>query len=358
MVVKTVIATPWKPDFVLVANETNITSLVRARLVSIRYTDAVGLDSDILEIVLADDDEQQRLTIPPKGAELTFSIGYGVDIRKVGMFVCDEVEVSGWPEQLTIRARAATYEKSKGGKADLQSQKSRTWEKGTTLGAMATKIAKEHGLKPVIAAKLANIPLPHVDQTDESDLNLLLRLARKYDALVKPSGGSLIVSKKGASTTASGAALPKVQIYREDVTDFRMVRSSRETAGMVVAYYHAVKEAKRHEVKVGKGEPVRRIKQYYPTQEMALAAARADLARRERGMETLSFQTVGGYDLVAEGMVELVDFRDGVSGVWLIKSANHSLDVGGWSVRLECEKPNDGETKDAAIEYSEPEAVA
>ena len=126
-----------------------------------------------------------------------------------------------------------------------------------------------------------------------------------------------------------------------DVSRFRVVMSKRETAGMVVAYWHAVKSAKRHEVKVGQGEPVQRLKMYYPTQEMALAAARSELDRRERRKVTVSITLPGRTDLVAEGRVILAGFRDGVNGEWSITRAEHSLDGNGFTTTVEAEQPND-----------------
>lgn len=350
----------YSPNYRLIANDVNVTDKIADRLVSLRYTDAVGMESDMLEIVLADHKRAAPLAIPPKGSELQLFMGYGTDMRRVGLFVSDEIEV-GFPcGQLVIRARAATYKASKSGKADLQSQKSRSWEEGTTLATLVKTIAKEHGLTPVIAAALGAVALPHVDQTDESDLNLLLRLTRRYDAFVKPAGGKLVISKRGASTTASGVALPSAQIYEDDVApdSGRLVESSRETAGTVVAYYHAIDDARRAAVKVGSGKPERRLKTSYPSEAMALAAARADLARRKRGMRTLSFQTVGSLDVVAEGTVDMVDFREGVAGKWLVKRVDHTLDVGGWSMRVECEELNSGTVEDASVEYTDPETVS
>jgi phage protein D len=116
---------------------------------------------------------------------------------------------------------------------------------------------------------------------------------------------------------------------------------------MVVAYWHAVKEAKRNEVKVGTGEPVSRLKMYYPTQEMALAAARSELDRRERRKVTVSVTLPGRTDLVAEGRLILKGFRDGVNGEWSIKRAEHTLGDGGYVTTVEAETPNSGETPPA-----------
>lgn len=334
------------PDYRLLANSKDITSTINDRLISLRYTDEAGLASDMLELVLADNDPATPIQLPATGAELELFLGYDGAAERIGMFVCDEFELAGWPGEMTIRARAAPFDLSKGGKSNMQTQKTRSWAKGTTLGAVVKKIAKEHGLTAAVASKLASIALPHIDQADESDIHFLNRIAQKYDAIVKPAAGKLILAKKGEAKTISGQSLPTVKLTPPEVSRWRMVRSTRETAGTVVAYWHAVKQAHRNEVKVGTGEPVRRLKMWYPTKEMALAAARSELDRRERGRITVSVTLPGRTDLVAEGRVVLSGFRDGVDGEWSITRAEHSLDSGGYTTTIEAETPNEGETPD------------
>lgn len=332
-----------RPEFRLLANQADITATIQDRLVSLRFTDAAGLESDVLEIVLADHDPLQPIQMPPTGAELELFLGYDGLVQRMGLFVCDEVELAGWPGEMTIRARAAPFDTSKGGKSNLQTQKTRSWPKGTKLGDMAKKIAKEHGMEAAVAKSLASIALPHIDQADESDLHFLGRVAKKYDAIVKPAGGKLVLAKKGETKSVSGEQLPAVALVPTDVSRFRVVMSKRETAGMVVAYWHAVKSAKRNEVKVGQGEPVSRLKMYYPTKEMALAAARSELQRRERGKVTVSITLPGRTDLVAEAPLTLAGFRDVVNGSWVITRVEHSLDSGGYSCTVEAETPNSGD---------------
>ena len=332
-----------RPEFRLLANQADITATIQDRLVSLRFTDAAGLESDVLEIVLADHDPLQPIQMPPTGAELELFLGYDGLAQRMGLFVCDEIEMAGWPGEMTIRARAAPFDVSKGGLANLQTQKTRSWSKGTLLGDVVRKIAKEHGMAPAVMDTLAKIALPHIDQADESDLHFLGRVAKKYDAVVKPAGGKLVLAKKGETKSVSGEQLPAVALVPTDVSRFRVVMSKRETAGMVVAYWHAVKQAKRNEVKVGQGEPVSRLKMYYPTKEMALAAARSELQRRERGKVTVSLTMPGRTDLVAEAPLTLAGFRDGVNGEWVITRVEHSLDSGGYSCTVEAETPNSGD---------------
>lgn len=337
---------PVKPEYRLAANKTDITGKISERLVSLRYTDEAGMESDVLEIVLADHDPKNPIQVPPTGAELELSLGYDGAFDRIGLFVCDEIEMAGWPGEMTIRARAAPFDVSKGGLANLQTQKTRSWSKGTLLGDMVRKIAKEHGMAPAVMDTLAKIALPHIDQADESDLHFLGRVVKKYDGIVKPAAGKLVLAKIGSAKTISGLTLPTVTLGPDDVSRFRVVMSKRETAGMVVAYWHAVKNSRRNEVKVGSGEPVRRLKMYYPTKEMALAAARSELDRRERRKVTVSVTLPGRTDLVAEGRVILQGFRDGVDGEWSITRAEHSLDESGYTTTIEAELPNDGEVPD------------
>ncbi|MCT6706819.1 contractile injection system protein, VgrG/Pvc8 family, partial [Staphylococcus aureus] len=79
---------------------------------------------------------------------------------------------------------------------------------GTTIGDMVRRMAGEHGLNAAVSASLASIVLPLTVQSQESDMNLLLRLAKQHDAIAKPGGGRLVFVKRGESTSASGERIP------------------------------------------------------------------------------------------------------------------------------------------------------
>ena len=344
------------PAFKLLANTTDVTAKLSGRLISLNLSDGVGYESDLLEITLADDDPLIPIDMPETGAELELFLGYDNWTQRMGLFICDEVELAGWPGTMTIRARAATYDKSKGGKTDLQTQKSRSWTKGTKFGDMVKKIASEHGMESAVSESMAKITLPHTDQADESDLNLLLRLAKKYDGVVKPSGGKITVTKRGEGKTASGEELPTIVLTASDCTAFRLTSQKRENAGTVVAHYQVTKKAAKYDVKVGEGEPVKKIGKYYPTKEMALDAAKAELAKRQRDQVTVSVTLPGDPTIAAECKLVLVGFRPGVDGEWLITSANHRLDDNGYSCDVEATKPNSEEEPQVeVIERKKPQ---
>lgn len=105
------------PAFRVVANSQDITDKIMARFKSLRITDETGNTSDTLELQLADHDPSDPIQLPPVGAELEAFIGYDGEVRRVGLYICDEVEISGFPGSMTLRARAAPFETSKGARA-------------------------------------------------------------------------------------------------------------------------------------------------------------------------------------------------------------------------------------------------
>lgn len=333
---------PTRGAFRLTANDKDITATIAARFRSLRLTDESGLSSDTLEVTLADHDPQNRIQRPPKGAELELWLGYDDQVQRMGLFVCDEFERGGWPGYVTIRARAAVYDQTTKGKTDLQSQKRRSWPNGTRLGDMVAKIAKEHAMEPAVAPALASIALPHTAQTEESDLSFLLRILKNYDAIVKPAGGKLVVAKRGDSKSIGGAELPTVKLDATDVTDWHVNQSERETGGTVVAYWHSTAQSKRNEISLGSGDPVKRIRHFFPTEDAATQAAQAELDKRKRQQNRFSGSLPGRVDLMAEATLVLSGFgADDVDGEWLIKRVEHELDAaGGYRCRVEAELPN------------------
>ncbi|RSZ56174.1 phage tail protein [Massilia atriviolacea] len=341
-----------KPTYQLLANATDITAVIESRFLSLSLTDETGVTSDKLEIRLSDSDPAAPIRKPPKGAELELFLGYdGVNAR-MGLYCVDEIEYSGWPGEMTIRARGAIFDKTPKGKATLQSQKTRSWAAGTTLGAMAATIAREHGMEAAVAASVTGIALPYVAQQDESDLNLLIRLGKKYDVLVKPANGRLVLARRGESKSVGGQPLALISVTPDShITSFHVTETARDSGGTVVAYYHAVKEGTRHEVKVGSGESVTRLKQHQPTREMAMALATAELAKRERQKATLSLTLPGRPEFGAEGKLRTSGFREGVDHDWVITRVTHNLTKdGGYSCSVDAELPTGGkgEVKDVA----------
>ena len=166
--------------------------------------DEVGYQSDELAIRL--DDRGGEIELPRRGVALELELGYEASGRvAMGRFVVDEVGVSAPPETITVRATAADM------RTGAKQRKTRSWDQ-VTIGDLVATVARDHDLKPRVASELAGIVLPHVDQTDESDLNLLTRLGQTYDAVARPVAGRLVFVRRGAGMSATQGAITAVRV--------------------------------------------------------------------------------------------------------------------------------------------------
>ena len=325
-----------RPTYAVNANGSDITGMIGPRLISLVVTDEAGYQSDEATIVLAD--PAREIELPEKGAELEIWIGYDDSNTLMGLYVVDEIEIATPPRQLTIKAKASPQATgTPSGFVPLQTQFTRSWDAGTTLGDMTRRIAADHGLRAVVDGELDGIVLPHVDQVDESNINLLTRLSRNYDATAKPAGGNLVLARRGQAQTATGEDIPPVLLREADVTRATAKISGRFTHGSVVGTWRDVDAAIDREVTVGSGEPVRRLRHNYTTEDEARAAATAEISRGQRGERKLSIAMPGRPELMAEGLVVMLDFGDGIDGVWAVERVTHTLNKSGYRCAVECE---------------------
>jgi phage protein D len=335
------------PAFRVVANNTDITAAVASRFSHMRLTQTTKDESDEVEITLADTDPSNPIIIPPTGAELRVYMGYDGSTIDKGLYVCDEIENGGWPQTMTLRARAAIYAQTPLGKTDFQSQKTRSWASGTTIGAMVSKIATEHAMKAGVSASLSSIQLPHIQQDAESDINMLLRIAKRYDAIAKPMGGVLVFAQRGMLQSVSGVTLPTFTLTPGMVDRWRTTISRRETPGTVVAFWHNKGAAKRNQVTVGSGDPVKRIRFWFTNAQEALAACNAEYQRRTRGQYKLEIEMEGQPSIITEAPLVLSGWRTGIPAEWVITRVEHTLAKdGGALTEIEAELPNAVSTDD------------
>lgn len=344
----------WKPALRISVNGANVTGVFLPRVSSVTITDTAGIQSDTAEITLTDHLPIARLELPPAGAEIEIALGYAFSAQIVGTYIADEVEVSGPPDSMRITAYAAAHGKSDGGKNSLVEQKSRSWPDGTTVSTLVATIAGDSGFTAAVSAKAGEIALPHIDQLDETDMNLLTRVARENGLIFKPGGGALVVVLAGESTSANGEALPVVTLTPRDVTNWRMSVHRREAVEKVITVYRDIPAAAwvEVEVEVGGGAytddeilgaagvtPTRRVRRTYPNEAAAKRAAQTEVQRSYRQSRSLTINLPGRTDLMAEGRLNLVGFRPGVAGEWLVTSVVHHMDSNGYRCSVTAELP-------------------
>ncbi len=324
------------PIFRILADSMDVTAKIADRLVSLTVTDEAGWQSDAVEIVL--DDRDALLAVPATGAELAVSLGYDeTGALDMGLYRVDEVEMSGPDRQMRIRAKASDS-RDKEALGRFKATKSWSWH-DTTLGDLVKSIASEHGFDPVVADALAGIAIPHLDQSEESDINLLQRLARDNGAVAKPAHGKLLFVPRGEAKTATGKAMPSIALGPKDVETWRVTMAERAKYRAVIAEWHDQEAGVRVQERVGDGEPAQTLRHTYRDAAQARRAAQAKLDAFQRGAATLEISMPGRPEAGAECSLYLSGFRPGVDGRWVTTRVEHRIEDGGYTCSVSAEAP-------------------
>lgn len=321
-----------KPMCKILVNGLDIAPKISDRLISLSIDDKRGLESDSLQLELSDHDG--LLAIPPLGATIQAWIGWEhTGMVYKGSFTATEVSHSGPPDVLSIRATSADLKKS------LKLKKDRSWH-NKTIGDIITTIAQEHELKPYISEYSANVGVAHIDQ-NESDANLITRIASEHNAIATIKNGCLLFFPRGEAVTISGQPIPNYMITRDlgDNHDYSKNNGNDHISG-VIAYYYDPNKAERQKVVVGDGKQnPKELRHDYRDETTAYAAAQAEYHRIKASAASLSLQLAYGVpDLIPEMPIETAGFKDEIDNiVWLGVTISHKIDNHGYTTDLKAE---------------------
>lgn len=320
-----------QPDYRITLQGQTISPEFRARLGSLTLHDRRGMQADQLDITLTDDDGM--LDIPPTGAEIVLAIGWkGQPLIERGTFTVDEVEHTGAPDTLSIRASSADMRQG------LPGKRTQSWD-GVTVRDIIETIAARHGLTPSTGVSIAGVRIEHIDQTDESDLHFLTRLAERFDAVATVKSGNLIFVPMGQATTASGLEIPSIQLRRQSGDQHRYMLAERDAFTGVTAQWYERDEAERLTVTVGDPENTQQLRHTYASEEEALEAAQAEWQRLQRGTAYFSLtQAVGDPEIFPETPVWVIGWKPQIDATpWIITEVTHSLTESSYTTALQLE---------------------
>lgn len=352
----------------------DITQIVTDRLMSMTISDNRGFEADMLELELSDHDG--LLDLPPRNAIIQVAIGWHSSLLvDKGKYLVDEVQFSGAPDKVNIRARSADL------KGSLSEKKERSFDK-IKLSALIEQIAKEHQLNAMVGEQFKHQTVAHIDQTSESDINLLTRLAQEYDAIATVKNGTLLFMATGKGKTASGADIPSFDITRQSGDSYNFGIAERDNYKAVRAYWHDTDTGKRGEIiidenskitkkqKMTKGrtlkngdvkgqrlskrkynvleqtEPVtsdsdqiKTLRHTYATETTAITGAKSAFDKLKRGVATFSLTLAFGEpELIPEMPVTLRGFKTMIDGSdWIISKVSHNINDSGYTTQVECE---------------------
>lgn len=339
------------PAFSVTLDEQDITGKIAPRLISLTLTECRGDDADQLDIQL--DDSDGKLAIPPRGAKIALQIGWkGSALVNKGGFTVDEVEHSGAPDTITLRARTASL-------IDTFRRLQERSHHETTLGAVIELIAFEHDLHAGITDPLRSVKIKHIDQTRESDAAFLRRIGKQYDAVATVKNGTLLFMPAGASQTASGKQLPIIKITRNLGDSHRYHSAERDSYSGVRAFWHDEKRAHRRSVIAGVPGNSKRLRTTFANEADARTAAAAEWQRIQRGLATFEMSlALGNPALMPQSPVVVSGFKPQIDKTeWLAVKITHSISGNGFTTQIEAETKTELEDTQRDIETDPDEGI-
>lgn len=323
------------------------------RIISLELTDNRGFEAD--ELTIAIDDSDGLIELPPRGAELSVSLGWqGEPLVYKGVYTVDEVAHSGPPDRLEITARSADF------RDEFNVKREVSWH-DVTVERIVSAIARRYKLTPVISEQLMSAEIDHADQTQESDMSFLTRMADLLGAIATVKNGNLLFILPGGGVSANGKALPQFAITRSsgDRHSFRI--ADRDAYTGVQAYWLDLDFGKKKKVTVkarkkktekkprsssregdyiaGEDGNVFVLRTTYSSEIAAQRAAAAKWQQLKRGAAEFNMTLAyGRADLYPEMHGTVSGFKTDINNQdWIIAKATHSIDDGGFKTQLELE---------------------
>jgi len=294
--------------------------------------------ADILRVLLSD--TAGTLSVPSKGDKVKVALGEDGNLLWIGIYVIDEIGIEGPPDKIEIVGKACPFDDAAGWAA-MQTRRSRSWD-NITLGQLVAGIAAEHGLTPAVASELQNVTVSHIDQTSESNINLLARLARTYDAVFKPASGRLVFATTNGGAI-SGSAMPALAIVRGAGMRFKCKFVQSTDFACVKTEYHDLNTGETKAVQSGiesQSAKVYRDAAMQPDEATAKHRAKSRLKGFKKGSHGLALDLPGIWQATCQQSVQASGFRPEVNGQWIVKKVEFNLSRStGLRTRLDCEAP-------------------
>lgn len=312
------------PQIRLTADNKPLSDEIMARLISLTITDNKSGEAD--EITLTLDDHDSKLALPKRGVILQCYLGFrdmsgDTGLIDMGKYTVDSVEWGGTPDTITIKAKSADMKNS------LKQGRNISYH-DKTFGQIASDIATRNDLELAINSDIANIKISHVDQTDESDLNLLTRLSWHYGAVMNIKQGKLLIYRPYQNISVSGQPLDITTITRSKGDSFRYsVEDRTADTDNIQASYTDTKKAKKQTVQTNpNGKKTKALKGNFKDKQSAQQAVHAEKNRIENQQAKFNINLATAYPAVTtESPIQLQGFKSEIDALkWTVEKATHA----------------------------------
>lgn len=302
-------------------------ALLNQRLISWEHIDAAGFESDQLTLTI---DLEGLEGLPSLGGKIGLMVGYReTEMVDKGQFKVTRLKPTLFPFRLTLVATAAPFSKDD----ETGFKQRRTASHGpTTLGGLFRELVLRHGFSPRVAPEVSLIKIDHVDQSNETDMGFLTRLAKKYNVIAKPYDDVYVLARPGQTKSLSGKILPNVTLSVTSnnrpgdhaFISATLEESAREQAkGCKTCFVDAATGVLRW-IETGLA-PFKTIRQKQPNEAQAIAVGEGEVRKILRHKYKVKITCPGNPRLAAEGLVLLDDtWPDFMRGRWSIDKVTAS----------------------------------
>ncbi|MGU9808470.1 phage late control D family protein [Pseudomonas sp. LF052] len=305
-------------------------ALLNQRLMRWSHTDTAGIESDRLELTL---NIEGLEGLPTLDGKIGLRAGYlESGLVEKGEFVVTQRTPVLFPMSLMIVATAAPFSMSD--KSGYRQRRSASYGP-TTLGTLFRQLVSRHGFSPRVAPSLEGVQIAHIDQSNESDMAFITRLAKRYCAVTKPFNELYVLAEAGRVTSLSGQMLPEVKLSVTEnnrpgeqafITAKLDEKSRAKYEGCRVTWWDAA-IGKQRVVQVGNA-PFKTLRQRYQNEAEARAVAESELRRVGREDLKLLIDCPGNPLLAAEGLLVLDEtWPSYMQGRWSITTVTHVGDT-------------------------------
>lgn len=313
----------------------DITQDIQKYLLSVQYTDNEANESDEISFTLEDKHGLWKSEwFPTKGDRVRLAIGYDDELLECGKFTVDEIEMSGPPDIVVLRALAA------GVTSPLRTKNSKAFE-GQTLRQIAQAVADKYGYKIVATdgstSILDNIRIERVTQNRETDLAFLQRVGDDYGIVFSVRDTNLIF----ASIYDIEKGQPVLELDRTDLIRYSV--KDKATKVYKNARVRHKNVAKNENVTVffeekkndgASSEDTLEIHSRVENMQQAEAKAKAKLHKANRKGQEANFSIPGKPVMVAGNNFTLTGMG-ALSGKYHVKKSVHNISSSGYTTDIE-----------------------
>ena len=347
--------TRWA-DVTLHSDGVDISEDLSGDLISLTYTDNATDKADDLSVTL--EDIKGRWSggwFPSKGATLTPAIivhewnGPGTSALPCGTFQIDQIECSGKPSQVTIKA-VSTFPKT-----HMRYERAcETWE-SITLQKLLEDVAGKCGLGLRFDARDRLFDVRH--QMETPNLTYALALCHDYGMGAKVVDGMLFVYDEAEYEGKGGGAT----IRRDDqrIERYQFTSKTDDTYKRARLQYHdPIKDETwtgAAEDDVEGTERVLELCDYAESDGDAAALAKAKLHDKNKREMTASVTVMGSFAFHATDCATVEGFG-AFDGSWFIERVTHEIGRGtGYTTKIDLRKK--GKSGGGSKKASEPRAL-